>query len=150
MSPLGSCVCEGIGASRLGVPESSIFISLVNVRLSIRVPYRSASSNFVTFSSADDDYSAQSDALVSAADEGGKCNPAAGGSSLEEENESPIAAVGRRRLKDNVLNAGRDSWYPRLLSSRDRPDSFPAGLEISAISVASLYDATDEIRTMDR
>lgn len=101
-------------------------------------------------SSADDDYSAQSDALVSAADEGGKCNPAAGGSSLEEENESPIAAVGRRRLKDNVLNAGRDSWYPRLLSSRDRPDSFPAGLEISAISVASLYDATDEIRTMDR
>lgn len=72
---------------------------------------------------------------------GGKLNPA--GSSLDD-NESPIA-------RRDLLLPGRDSWYPGLLSGRSySKDSFPAGLEISAISVASLYDAHDEIRTMDR
>lgn len=79
---------------------------------------------------------------------GGRSNHAARSSSLEE-NESPIA---RRNFEDNLLIHGRDSsWYPRLLrGSSHRADSFPAGLEISAISVASLYNAHDEIGAMDR
>lgn len=85
----------------------------------------------------------------SSTDEEGKSNPAAG-SSLEDDNESPVRR--RARIEENLLNAAteRDSWYPRLLRGNNRFDSFPAGLEISAISVASLYDAHDEIHTMDR
>lgn len=112
-----------------------------------------------TFSSdpaADTDDTGQSDALVannnsssSTDEELGKWNPAAAVS--VEDHESPIsraAALGEHR---NLLIPDSDSWYPRLLSGeRDRRGSFPAGLDLSAISVASLYDTHEDFRSMDR
>lgn len=93
---------------------------------------------------------------------------AAGSSSSSVEHECSInTAVGRNNNEENLLipNGEASSWYPRLLNrprsscghnssgaaaARKKVDSFPAGLEISAMSVASLYDVDDETRTMSR
>lgn len=103
----------------------------------------------------------QSDALVSSntdEDDEGKCNQATS-SSLEGEG-SPLAAVGRK-----VGSPGNSSysahWYPKLLTrpasseggrtKKNRFESFPTGLEISAMSVVSLYGLDDEeTKSMDR
>lgn len=108
------------------------------------------------------------------ADGRGRCNPAVGNLQLFGEEEiaeyqkhrinSPAAVA--RNFEENLLLPQSEpaAWYPKLLTrprsscdynpgrgaDRNRIDSFPAGLEISAMSVVSLYDLDDETRTMDR